>query len=142
MNVHFVADNLNTIMNNVNFLMAQADGVQDFVIKMDTDEFLTFYNESSQTVEFDHVTAHLDELFVNGSMYTLAHSDYMSPTLGQCNTMTPESDISLVANHSMGVHPMRLQKVFFDSSSFLSTDLGLVLIEFFDVASHLNSPAY
>ena len=121
-NVLFSQAGLDKLETVITRLMHALRKSCDFLMKLDTDEFLALYNPSTRDVYTSHtlIQAHLNALPYNGSMYKVGFYADSIPRVDDCN---PEEDIT--STTTQFTCPSASQhKSFFPSTTFKHMDLG------------------
>ena len=121
-NILFSQADLNSLEKVISKLMRSLRKSCDFLLKLDTDEFLAVYDPPSSKVYTSHIRiqAHLNSLPYNGSMYKVGYYSDVIPPLDNC---LPEDDIT--STTVLFSCPQRsTHKTFFPSKTFEHMDLG------------------
>jgi hypothetical protein len=114
-------DNLNTITREINSLMRNLQHSCDFLIKMDTDEFLVMINSTKLPVSHSEILPYLDKLKTNGSRLRVGFDMMSSPTLHVCCRNISEP---LTTTEFQSPRKNEALKGFFTAWTFKSVDLG------------------
>jgi len=110
-------NNLNTVINNINKTFNENKNSCDFIIKMDTDEFMGIYDKNTNDISIDKETIrnYFNNLIINGNKYKCSYTTNSLPMkdeiypINYCDFITP------------WFTPF---KTFFYSKTFESIDLG------------------
>ena len=141
-NVIFSPADLNEIEKELNVVMGSVAGSSDFMIKLDTDEFVALYDESRTCGDVDSlrknalksgnsscvvsphgVGEHLDSMELDGSRFMVGPCAYSIPNEVLCESGLGD-DLGIQYFGIANGLAKGLPKVFFDSRTFTHVDLG------------------
>jgi len=115
--INNINSNLNTLTSKINEIMESIKNECDFMIKLDTDEFIGVYDIHTNDVFIDKeiVRNSFNNLIINGYRYKCGYTINIYPTCHQNNPL----------DYEYFSHPATTNfKTFFNSKTFLSIDLG------------------
>ena len=123
-NIFESSSNLNNILMDVNSIMNDLKNSSDYLIKLDTDEFLVLFNSSGLPVSPRFIRGYLNTLSTTGSILRIGYwmRSRVSESICNRSLSLPETNPSF-----MKVHPetsTRAGKSFFSAATFHSVDLG------------------
>jgi hypothetical protein len=116
-NIYFNNPNLNNIVNKINEVMDCIKGDCDFMIKMDTDEFIGVYDENTNdvTISKEIIRNTFNKLIVNGYKYKCSCAMNSLPLDSKDNPL----------DYVYFTQPFKTSfKTFFNSKTHLYCDLG------------------